>query len=70
MGGVIVVIEFNTKTFFVSDSRASPYKHNRGISICAGHGDGLYCMGKKELLELRDVVSLILGSLQSEEVED
>ncbi len=70
MGGVVRMIEFETKTFTVSDSRTNPYKHNQGISICAGNGDGLYGMFKEELLELRDVVSLILGALESEEVED
>ncbi len=63
-------IEFETKTFTVSDGRKNPHKHNQGISICAGHGDGLYGMDKEELLELRDVVDLILGALDSEEDQD
>jgi len=59
-------IEFNTKTFAITDHRTNRYKHNQGIYICAGHGDGLYCLTKEKLLELREAVDKILELLETD----
>ena len=56
---------FTTKTFTVFDYRSDRYPHNRGISITAGQGDGLYQLNLPELKELKELVEDLIQELES-----
>jgi hypothetical protein len=61
-------IDKDTEHFSLADYRDADFynENDRGITISAGNGDGLYAMDEAELHELRDLVDWAIALLALE----